>query len=358
MTAATQPPSAVAELGLMGVVGTSAVLARPVSAKPTVERGKNVVNARRAFGGGDGGTKAEAARKEAVASARESSSAAARARRLLDYSPGSSTPDCTGRAVGSNSTTPLTSPKKYGTKVDAKDAAASGWKDTAWIEAATKPARRRSTTSARVISPPRSPKSPLVSPGMKSPTISDDAPEKSSKSISPAAALAATATTARVRVAAEAVKVAASPDSDVQADAMAREARAIAAAAVAAARVRKSREAQFGGSSRVDVPSLAAAASAILEESRRARETAAAEAARRVQRAREQEEASRAARCAAEAERQNRGRVSREAASHAKERRRREIYALNFLLAASERAAAGKAAEIGGSDAIPNHLRV
>ena len=79
MTAATQPPSAVAELGLMGVVGTSAVLARPVSAKPTVERGKNVVNARRAFGGGDGGAKAEAARKEAVASARESSSAAARA---------------------------------------------------------------------------------------------------------------------------------------------------------------------------------------------------------------------------------------------------------------------------------------
>ena len=64
-------------------------------------KGKRVTNARRAFGGGDGGAKAEAARKEALASARESSSAAARARRLLDYSPGSSTPDGTGRAVGS-----------------------------------------------------------------------------------------------------------------------------------------------------------------------------------------------------------------------------------------------------------------
>ena len=91
MTTATQPRSAVAELDLMGVVGTSAVLARPVSAKSFVERGKRVTNARRAFGGGDGGAKAEAARKEALASARESTSAAARARRLLDYSPGSST---------------------------------------------------------------------------------------------------------------------------------------------------------------------------------------------------------------------------------------------------------------------------
>ena len=79
MTAATQPRSAVAELDLMGVVGTSAVLARPVSAKSFVERGKRVTNARRAFGGGDGGAKAEAARKEALASARESTSAAARA---------------------------------------------------------------------------------------------------------------------------------------------------------------------------------------------------------------------------------------------------------------------------------------
>ena len=182
----------------MGVVGTSAVLARPVSAKAFVERGKRVTNARRAFGGGDGGAKAEAARKEALASARESSSAAARARRLLDYSPGSSTPDGTGRAVGSDATTPLTSPKKQGTKVDAKDATASGGKDTASTEPATKPARRRSTTSTGVFSPPRSPKSPLMSPGMKSPTKSDDAPEKSPGSVSPAAALAATAAAARV----------------------------------------------------------------------------------------------------------------------------------------------------------------
>ena len=358
MTAATQPPSAVAELGLMGVVGTSAVLARQVSAKAFVERGKRVTNARRAFGGGDGGAKAEAARKEALASARESSSAAARARRLLDYSPGSSTPDGTGRAVGSDATTPLTSPKKQETKVDAKDATASGGKDTASTEPATKPARRRSTTSTGVFSPPRSPKSPLMSPGMKSPTKSDDAPEKSPGSVSPAAALAATAAAARVRVAAAAANAAASPHPDAQADAAAREARANAAAAAAAARVRKSREAQFGASSPADVPSLAAAASAILEETRRARDAAASEAARRVQRAREQEVASRAARRAAEAEKQNRGRASREAASHAKERRRREIYALNALLAASERGAAGAPAEIGGSNAVPNHLRV
>lgn len=326
MTAATQPRSAVAELDLMGVVGTSAVLARPVSAKSFVERGKRVTNARRAFGGGDGGAKAEAARKEALASAREFSSAAARARRLLDYSPGSSTPDGTGRAVGSNATTPLTSPKKRETKVDA---------------------------------PPRSPKSPLVSPGMKSPTKPEAPPlPKAPGSVSPAVALAATAAAARVRAAAAAAKAAASPDPDASAEAAAREARANAAAAAAAARVRKSREAQFGGSLRqTDVPSLAAAASAILEETRRAREAAAAEASRRVQRAREQEEASRAARRAAEAEKQNRGRASREAASHAKERRRREIYALNVLLAASERAAAGAAAQSGGN-AIPGHLRV
>ena len=122
--------------------------------------------------------------------------------------------------------------------------------------------------------------------------------------------------------------------------------------------MRKSREAQFGASLPADAPSLATAAAAILEETRRARDAAASEAARRVQRAREQEVASRAARRAAEAEKQNRGRASREAASHAKERRRREIYALNALLAASERGAAGAPAEIGGSNTVPNHLRV
>ena len=325
MTTATQPRSAVADLGLMGVVGTSAVLARPVSANSFVERGKRVTNARRAFGGGDGGAKAEAARKEALASARESTSAAARARRLLDYSPCSSTPDGTGRAVGSNATTPLTSPKKRGTKVDA---------------------------------PPWSPKSPLVSPGMTSPTKPEAPPlPKAPGSVSPTVALAATAAAARVRAAAAAARRDPDPDAPAEAAARggARERRGCrgggARAQVQGSAVRR----QFKANGRAVAGRRGVGDPGGNAPSPRGRRRARGGAARAESAG--QEEASRAARRAAEAEKQNRGRASREAASHAKERRRREIYALNVLLAASERAAAGAAAQTEGN-AIPGHLRV
>ena len=175
---------------------------------------------------------------------------------------------------------------------------------------------------------------------------------------------AVTAAAARVRAAAAAASAAAASatDPDPYASAATREARAFAAAAAAAARVRRSKESLFGSRAGGGAPSLADAAELILEQTLRKREAAASEAARRVRAAREAEETSRAARRLAEAEKQNAGRASREAACFAKERRRRELYALNTLLAASETVAAsgagaGRPVKIPGN-ALPNHLRV
>ena len=365
MTTATCPPAnGVGDLGVMSVVGTSAVIGTHVGENSFVERGKSIVNARRAFGGGDGGAKA-AARTAAASSARDTTDALARAQRALGsgYKPGSSTPDGTGKA--SNSQSPLTSPKKVGKDLWAEASPSrevTGGRSSnehPKPDTPTTPTRRKST-------PPSSPKrSTTPRSTLKSPIKSPTKPKKASDVVesptdntvlSPEAA-------ARVRVAAAAAAAAASAevDPDPESSAAAREAKANAAAAAAAARVRKSREFTFGSSPNAYTPSLAASAALILEETRAKREHVSAEAARRVRLAREQEEASRAKRRLAESEKQNRGRASREAATRAKERRRRELYALNTLLAASERAASlagSKSATAGPGQALPNHLRV
>ena len=415
MTTATRPNASSVGAGVMGVVGTSVVIGKPVSAHATnfLERGKSIANARRAFGSGDGSAKAAVARAAAVRAARGTSDALARAQRLPEagYKPGSSTPDGTGKATTSNSSSPLPSPKREPvTRRDAlptsppqfgstghtahRDLPSS---DNTWNhnltcgEKPTTPTRIKIKPKTKPPSPPRSPKSPLKAPAevprfqkgttaeaprsqkgtaAEAPKCETTQPSAVELVASPSADAppspyaAVTAAAARVRAAAAAASAAAASatDPDPYASAATREARAFAAAAAAAARVRRSKESLFGSRAGGGAPSLADAAELILEQTLRKREAAASEAARRVRAAREAEETSRAARRLAEAEKQNAGRASREAACFAKERRRRELYALNTLLAASETVAAsgagaGRPVKIPGN-ALPNHLRV
>jgi hypothetical protein len=417
MTTATRPNASSVGAGVMGVVGTSVVIGKPVSAHATnfLERGKSIANARRAFGSGDGSAKAAVARAAAVRAARGTSDALARAQRLPEagYKPGSSTPDGTGKATTSNSSSPLPSPKREPvTRRDAlptsppqfgstghtahRDLPSS---DNTWNhnltcgEKPTTPTRIKIKPKTKPPSPPRSPKSPLKAPAevprfQKGTTAEAPRSQKGTAAEapkcettqpsavelvaspsadappSPSPYAAVTAAAARVRAAAAAASAAAASatDPDPYASAATREARAFAAAAAAAARVRRSKESLFGSRAGGGAPSLADAAELILEQTLRKREAAASEAARRVRAAREAEETSRAARRLAEAEKQNAGRASREAACFAKERRRRELYALNTLLAASETVAAsgagaGRPVKIPGN-ALPNHLRV
>ena len=415
MTTATRPNASSVGAGVMGVVGTSVVIGKPVSAHGTnfLERGKSIANARRAFGSGDGSAKAAVARAAAVRAARGTSDALARAQRLPEagYKPGSSTPDGTGKATTSNSSSPLPSPKREPvTRRDAlptsppqfgstghtahRDLPSS---DNTWNhnltcgEKPTTPTRIKIKPKTKPPSPPRSPKSPLKAPAevprfqkgttaeaprsqkgtaAEAPKCETTQPSAVELVASPSADAppspyaAVTAAAARVRAAAAAASAAAASatDPDPYASAATREARAFAAAAAAAARVRRSKESLFGSRAGGGAPSLADAAELILEQTLRKREAAASEAARRVRAAREAEETSRAARRLAEAEKQNAGRASREAACFAKERRRRELYALNTLLAASETVAAsgagaGRPVKIPGN-ALPNHLRV
>ena len=417
MTTATRPNASSVGAGVMGVVGTSVVIGKPVSAHATnfLERGKSIANARRAFGSGDGSAKAAVARAAAVCAARGTSDALARAQRLPEagYKPGSSTPDGTGKATTSNSSSPLPSPKREPvTRRDAlptsppqfgstghtahRDLPSS---DNTWNhnltcgEKPTTPTRIKIKPKTKPPSPPRSPKSPLKAPAevprfQKGTTAEAPRSQKGTAAEapkcettqpsavelvaspsadappSPSPYAAVTAAAARVRAAAAAASAAAASatDPDPYASAATREARAFAAAAAAAARVRRSKESLFGSRAGGGAPSLADAAELILEQTLRKREAAASEAARRVRAAREAEETSRAARRLAEAEKQNAGRASREAACFAKERRRRELYALNTLLAASETVAAsgagaGRPVKIPGN-ALPNHLRV
>ena len=403
MTTATRPNASSVGAGVMGVVGTSVVIGKPVSAHATnfLERGKSIANARRAFGSGDGSAKAAVARAAAVRAARGTSDALARAQRLPEagYKPGSSTPDGTGKATTSNSSSPLPSPKREPvTRRDAlptsppqfgstghtahRDLPSS---DNTWNhnltcgEKPTTPTRIKIKPKTKPPSPPRSPKSPLKAPAevprfQKGTTAEAPRSQKGTAAEAPkcettqpsAVELVASpsADAPRVRAAAAAASAAAASatDPDPYASAATREARAFAAAAAAAARVRRSKESLFGSRAGGGAPSLADAAELILEQTLRKREAAASEAARRVRAAREAEETSRAARRLAEAEKQNAGRASREAACFAKERRRRELYALNTLLAASETVAAsgagaGRPVKIPGN-ALPNHLRV
>lgn len=403
MTTATRPNASSVGAGVMGVVGTSVVIGKPVSAHATnfLERGKSIANARRAFGSGDGSAKAAVARAAAVRAARGTSDALARAQRLPEagYKPGSSTPDGTGKATTSNSSSPLPSPKREPvTRRDAlptsppqfgstghtahRDLPSS---DNTWNhnltcgEKPTTPTRIKIKPKTKPPSPPRSPKSPLKAPAevprfQKGTTAEAPRSQKGTAAEAPkcettqpsAVELVASpsANAPRVRAAAAAASAAAASatDPDPYASAATREARAFAAAAAAAARVRRSKESLFGSRAGGGAPSLADAAELILEQTLRKREAAASEAARRVRAAREAEETSRAARRLAEAEKQNAGRASREAACFAKERRRRELYALNTLLAASETVAAsgagaGRPVKIPGN-ALPNHLRV
>lgn len=417
MTTATRPNASSVGAGVMGVVGTSVVIGKPVSAHATnfLERGKSIANARRAFGSGDGSAKAAVARAAAVRAARGTSDALARAQRLPEagYKPGSSTPDGTGKATTSNSSSPLPSPKREPvTRRDAlptsppqfgstghtahRDLPSS---DNTWNhnltcgEKPTTPTRIKIKPKTKPPSPPRSPKSPLKAPAevprfQKGTTAEAPRSQKGTAAEapkcettqpsavelvaspsadappSPSPYAAVTAAAARVRAAAAAASAAAASatDPDPYASAATREARAFAAAAAAAARVRRSKESLFGSRAGGGAPFLADAAELILEQTLRKQEAAASEAARRVRAAREAEETSRAARRLAEAEKQNAGRASREAACFAKERRRRELYALNTLLAASETVAAsgagaGRPVKIPGN-ALPNHLRV
>ena len=403
MTTATRPNASSVGAGVMGVVGTSVVIGKPVSAHATnfLERGKSIANARRAFGSGDGSAKAAVARAAAVRAARGTSDALARAQRLPEagYKPGSSTPDGTGKATTSNSSSPLPSPKREPvTRRDAlptsppqfgstghtahRDLPSS---DNTWNhnltcgEKPTTPTRIKIKPKTKPPSPPRSPKSPLKAPAevprfQKGTTAEAPRSQKGTAAEAPkcettqpsAVELVASpsADAPRVRAAAAAASAAAASatDPDPYASAATREALAFAAAAAAAARVRRSKESLFGSRAGGGAPFLADAAELILEQTLRKREAAASEAARRVRAAREAEETSRAARRLAEAEKQNAGRASREAACFAKERRRRELYALNTLLAASETVAAsgagaGRPVKIPGN-ALPNHLRV
>jgi hypothetical protein len=417
MTTATRPNASSVGAGVMGVVGTSVVIGKPVSAHATnfLERGKSIANARRAFGSGDGSAKAAVARAAAVRAARGTSDALARAQRLPEagYKPGSSTPDGTGKATTSNSSSPLPSPKREPvTRRDAlptsppqfgstghtahRDLPSS---DNTWNhnltcgEKPTTPTRIKIKPKTKPPSPPRSPKSPLKAPAevprfQKGTTAEAPRSQKGTAAEapkcettqpsavelvaspsadappSPSPYAAVTAAAARVRAAAAAASAAAASatDPDPYASAATREALAFAAAAAAAARVRRSKESLFGSRAGGGAPFLADAAELILEQTLRKQEAAASEAARRVRAAREAEETSRAARRLAEAEKQNAGRASREAACFAKERRRRELYALNTLLAASETVAAsgagaGRPVKIPGN-ALPNHLRV
>ena len=403
MTTATRPNASSVGAGVMGVVGTSVVIGKPVSAHGTnfLERGKSIANARRAFGSGDGSAKAAVARAAAVRAARGTSDALARAQRLPEagYKPGSSTPDGTGKATTSNSSSPLPSPKREPvTRRDALPTSPPQFGSTGhtahrdlpssvntWNhnltcgEKPTTPTRIKIKPKTKPPSPPRSPKSPLKAPAevprfQKGTTAEAPRSQKGTAAEAPkcettqpsAVELVASpsADAPRVRAAAAAASAAAASatDPDPYASAATREARAFAAAAAAAARVRRSKESLFGSRAGGGAPSLADAAELILEQTLRKREAAASEAARRVRAAREAEETSRAARRLAEAEKQNAGRVSREAACFAKERRRRELYALNTLLAASETVAAsgagaGRPVKIPGN-ALPNHLRV
>ena len=403
MTTATRPNASSVGAGVMGVVGISVVIEKPVSAHATnfLARGKSIANARRAFGSGDGSAKAAVARAAAVRAARGTSDALARAQRLPEagYKPGSSTPDGTGKATTSNSSSPLPSPKREPvTRRDALPTSPPQFGSTGhtahrdlpssvntWNhnltcgEKPTTPTRIKIKPKTKPPSPPRSPKSPLKAPAevprfQKGTTAEAPRSQKGTAAEAPkcettqpsAVELVASpsADAPRVRAAAAAASAAAASatDPDPYASAATREARAFAAAAAAAARVRRSKESLFGSRAGGGAPSLADAAELILEQTLRKREAAASEAARRVRAAREAEETSRAARRLAEAEKQNAGRVSREAACFAKERRRRELYALNTLLAASETVAAsgagaGRPVKIPGN-ALPNHLRV